>query len=296
VWGIHGNEMADRLSIFGSVPSICPTCLQRSVPYAASVVGATRVASLGYDVSENSRLCSRAVADSIERYTGDVGAELAYLNDGLAFGLPNGIGPEVSAMRDAGVDFISTCLDLNGMKTLAQELERQGMGDVVLYHPNTYNQQFVSDAGGVFEGDFVSVQFLPFEAEAEGTALADFVEWMDETGSEPSELAMVGWINADLAFQGLLAAGPDFTRESVVAATNALTDYDAGGLVVPVDWSRQHTPEVEGEPGTGPAQECTSLVRVVDGAFETVAPPATPWLCWSNESDDWSDPVPTSFG
>ena len=69
---------------------------------------------------------------------------MAYVNDNLAFGLPNGIGPEVTAMKDAGVDFVSTCIDLNGMKTLAQELQRQGMDDVVLYHPNTYNQQFVT--------------------------------------------------------------------------------------------------------------------------------------------------------
>jgi hypothetical protein len=30
------------------------------------------------------------------------------------------------------------------MKTLAQELQRQGMDDVVLYHPNTSNHDFVA--------------------------------------------------------------------------------------------------------------------------------------------------------
>ena len=77
-----------------------------------------------------------------------------YFNDELAFGLPNGVGPEVTAMKKAGVDFVATCIDLNGMKTLAQELDRQDMDDVVLFHPNTYDQAFVAEAGDLFEGDY----------------------------------------------------------------------------------------------------------------------------------------------
>lgn len=294
-WGIHAAEMANRQNVFGHIMPSCASCSGRVVPYAAQISGATRAASLGYGVSENSKVCSQAVAASIELYAADTGVELAYLNDGLDFGLPNGIGPEVTAMREEGVDFISTCLDLNGMKTLAQELQRQGMDDVVLYHPNTYDQAFVAAAGGVFDGDIVSVQFHPFEADPAGTALGDFLHWMEETGSVPTELAMAGWINADLAYEGLLAAGPELDREAVLAATNRITDYDAGGLINPIDWTRQHTPAVEGDPTNDYELECAALVRVVDGAFETVAPPETPWLCWSNETTAWSEPEPTSF-
>ena len=31
---------------------------------------------------------------------------------------------------------------------------------------------------------------------------------------------MDGWINADLAYEGLVAAGPDFDRQKVIDATN----------------------------------------------------------------------------
>ncbi|MEQ1786500.1 MAG: ABC transporter substrate-binding protein, partial [Acidimicrobiales bacterium] len=178
-WGIHSTEAANRTSIFPSIAIRCGDCTGRAVPYAVQEAGATKVAALGYGVSENSKVCTNTIADSIELYGDDVGAEVAYLNDELAYGLGGGIGPQVSEMKAAGVDFIATCIDLNGMKTLAQELERQGMGDVVLYHPNTYNQAFVEEAGDLFEGDFVSVQFLPFEADTEGTALADFLTWME---------------------------------------------------------------------------------------------------------------------
>lgn len=294
-WGIHATEAANRPHIFPSTVIRCADCTGRSVPWAAQEVGAKRGASIGYGISENSKVCTRTVAESYELYAEDTGVELAYTFDDLDYGLPNGIGPEVTAMKEAGVDFISTCIDLNGMKTLAQELERQGMGDVVLYHPNTYSQQFVADAGSLFEGDVIAVQFLPFEADAEGTALDDFLEWIVRQGAEPSELAMVGWLNASLAFEGLLAAGPEFDRDKVTAATNALTEFTAGGLLEPIDWSQAHTPYTQATRSVDTGRECTALVRVEDGELTTMAPPETPWLCWSQADLAWSEPEPTSF-
>jgi Periplasmic binding protein len=294
-WGIHATEAANRPHIFPSIAVRCGDCTGRSVPFAAKEAGASKVASIGYGISENSKVCTNAVAASVELYADDIGAEVVYTNDDLDYGLANGIAPEVTAMKKAGVDFISSCIDLNGMKTLAQELRRQGMDDVVLYHPNTYSQSFVTEAGDLFEGDFVSVQFRPFEADASGTALDDFLTWMDETGAELSELAMVGWLNASLAFEGLLAAGPDFDRDKVTAATNRLTDFTAGGLIEPVDWTEGHTPYTEATRDVDTGQECTALVRIVDGTFETVAPPDEPWLCWEGTDRSWSEPVPTNF-
>jgi Periplasmic binding protein len=295
-WGIHAAEAASRPHIFPSQPGLrCDQCTARAVPYAAQISGAQHAATLGYGATENSRVCAQTTADSIELYEDDTGVDVAYTNDNLAFGLPNGIGPEVTAMKDAGVDFVSTCIDLNGMKTLAQELQRQGMDDVVLYHPNTYNQQFVSEAGDLFEGDIVAVQFRPFEATSEGTALGDFQEWMDRQGDEPTELAMVGWINASLAFEGLLAAGPEFDREAVTAATNAMTTFDAGGILEPVNWSEAHSPYTQETRDQDSGGECTSLVKVEGGEFTTVAPPDTPWLCWSQTDLAWSEPEFTGF-
>lgn len=292
VWGIHGTEMAGRQSIFGHVGPLCIDCTGRTVPYTAQVLGATRVGSLGYGTSENSKVCAQNQADSLTMYADQTGAESVYLNDELDFGLPNGIAPEVTAMRDLGVDFIATCFDLNGAKTLAQELERQGMGDIPMLHPNTYNQEFVAAAGDLFEGDIVSTIARPLESDPTG-GLADYNEWIAETGGEPSDLSLAGWINADLAFEGLLAAGPEFDRASVLAATNQIDDFTADGMTPPIDWTNGHQPPTE-EARLGP-YECTSLVRVVGGAFEMVAPADEPFFCWDNQDRAWADPTPTSF-
>lgn len=293
-WGIHATEIVDRPAIFPSLAVRCSDCTRPVVSYAARDAGATRAASLGYGISENSKDCATSTADGIELYAEATGVELAYTNENLDYGLPNGIGPEVTAMKNAGVDFISTCMDLNGMKALAQELDRQGMSDVVLLHPNTYDQEFVAENAALFEGDYVNVQFRPFEADAGRSSLGAFEEWMEETGAEPTELAMVGWINATMAFDGLLAAGPELDQASVISATNSFADYTAGGLVVPTDWSKAHTPYTQAEPDLD-QRDCAALVRVEDGAFVTVTEPETPWLCWDPTVADWTEPEPTDF-
>ena len=295
-WSIHPQAAAGQPGIFGYTGVLCTACTNRTNLYVAQHVEATKVATLGYGISPNSKECANATAATFERYGSEVGAEVVYTNDDLGFGLPNGIGPEVTAMQDAGVDLVLGCLDLNGMKTLAQELERQGMGEVPMFHPNTYDEAFVAAAGDLFEGDVVNVSFRPFEAEAGDSLLEEFREWMDETGSEVTEIAMVGWINADLAYQGLVEAGPQFDRAAVIEATNELTDYTAGGLIAPIDWSRQHEPPTEDDPAThGSEQICTSLVQVVDGGFELIGEPDRPFLCWPGDTRAWTEPEATDF-
>jgi hypothetical protein len=297
IWNIHATEKAGRTGIFGSISAICGDCTQRAVPYLVGESGATRVAALGYGVSENSKVCASSLKESIELYADDIGgAEVVYFNDDLGFGLPNGIAPEVTAMKDAGVEFVTSCLDLNGMKTLGEELQRQEMDDVVMVHPNTYNQEFVMAAGDIFEGDFVTAQFLPFEADTGNELQATFMEFMTAQGKEPTELAMVGFINADEAFSALLAAGPDFDRQSAIDSFNKVSDYTAGGLIVPIDWTGTgHQPLVKGEPGPPGARQCAAPVQVVNGQFETVANPVTPFLCWDNSTLDWTEVESVAF-
>lgn len=295
VWGIHANEEANNKSIFPHMAVMCSTCTSRANSYLIKQAGATKIASLGYGVSPNSKVCADASRQSVEKYSSDIGgAHVVYFNDDVAFGMPNGIAPEVTAMKAAGVQFVLSCLDLNGMKTLALELQRQGMDNVVMIHPNTYNQTFVDAAGNVFEGDYVVPQFRPFEATANDSQ-AKFKDYIAKVGAEPTELAMVGWINAATAFDGLLAAGPDFNRQKVIDATNTFTAYTAGGLAAPIDWTRQHVPPTPGNPSEGSVQECFAPVKIVTGKFQTVGSADKPFICWSNQTDAWSEPTQQSF-
>ncbi|WP_426574680.1 ABC transporter substrate-binding protein [Aquihabitans sp. McL0605] len=296
VWGINGADSANRTHNFPSTIQRCASCPRPIYPYAAEKAGATKAAAIGYGTSENSKVCTNTIAESYDVYEKESGVKGVYTNDHLDFGLPNGIGPEVTAMKKAGVQFIATCIDLNGMKTLAQELDRQGMNDVVLFHQNTYDPDFVAQAGKLFEGDDVAVGFRPFEASAKGTAMEDFLTWMDKQGSTPTELAMTGWLNASLAFDGLLATGPKFDRQKVTDATNSFTDYTAGGLTEPTDWTTGHTTYTKDAPDSERSPtDCAALVKVKDAKFVAFDDPAKPWLCWKGGKKVDFEPTPTNF-
>ena len=65
-------------------------------------------------------------------------------------------------MKDAGVDFVTTCMDTNGVVTLAKEMEKQGL-DAAQYLPNGYDHEFLEEYGDLFEGSIVRTDFVPFE-------------------------------------------------------------------------------------------------------------------------------------
>ena len=170
------------------------------------------------------------------------------------------------------------------------------MSDVVLFHTNTYDQHFVKNAGDLFDGSIIQAEFRPFEADSGNSTLGTLKQWMAKEHKPVTEIALIGWINADEAYRGLQAAGHNFTRRSVIDATNKMTSDTAGGLVQPIDWSRQHQPPTEDDLAThGPKYDCTALVKVVHGNFVLVGDKAKPWICWPGETRAWSQPTMMNF-
>ena len=289
---------ADGVDSIFPYPGVnCGTSASRFHVYAAQLAGATKVGALGYGVSQASKDCVDAQVASFENWGADAGIELVYANNDLPYGLANGVGPEVTAMKSAGVDFVLTCLDQNGALTLDQELERQGMADVAVQLPQGYaDYGFVEANADVLEGDVLSMPYRPFEADSQGSDIERFTDWMEQTGSEITDHAIEGWLDADLAYQGVLAAGPQFDRSKVVEATNQFTDYTAGGMLAPVDWTRQHDAVTPDDPTTNDNEiECFAFVQVRSGAFEMLGDPAKPWVCWQTADQSWSPPTPMTF-
>ena len=73
-WNIHGADSVNRDAIFGNLVIGCPTCTVRGFPWIVSQAGASRVALLGYGITETSKVCARAFADSIEPSTAPIWA------------------------------------------------------------------------------------------------------------------------------------------------------------------------------------------------------------------------------
>jgi ABC-type branched-subunit amino acid transport system substrate-binding protein len=271
-------------------------CTRMDQAYVAASLGAEQAAALGYAV-ESSTACAESASDTIERYGDDIGTEVAYENTSLAFGLPNGLGPEVTAMKDAGVDVIFACFDQNGAKALGEELRRQGL-DIPFVQNESYDTEFIGANAEAYEGAIMTSTIRPAEAIQDGTDRELFEEWMGEIGAETRPgISAHGWVLARLAYEGIEAAGPGFDRASVIEATNAIEDYTAGGLLaVPWDIGRQHEIATDDDPdSTGWVPYCFVLLRIEDGAGTFLEPSSEeePSLCWESRGGPYAEPEPT---
>ncbi len=257
-------------NFFPQVGALCigANCPAMPFPYIVRRLGKQRVALLAYNVQQSAD-CLDLVKASFDKYPT---AKVVYATKSLSFGVTD-LSADVKKMVDANVDLVTTCMDQNGVLTLAREMRQQGL-NAIQYLPNGYDQQFVSKNAGFFEGSVVQVMEAPIETRPVFPALRDYITWMDKGGYTKTENAEVGWVNAAMFVHGLELAGPNFSRQKVTDALNRLTDYDAGGMIPPVNWTRQHT-EIHYRQG------CQAYLKVHNGAFVPMfGDPGKPFLCF----------------
>jgi branched-chain amino acid transport system substrate-binding protein len=270
-WNINaewGSEQAPGPpNLFGEKGSyLCFTCPGQPVPWLAKQVKAKKVGVLAYQ-SPQSADCAKGVQASFDKYPS---ADIAFLDTSLSFGV-NDLSTDVSRMKGAHVDLVVTCMDTNGTLTLAREMKKQGL-DVPQYLSDVYNHDFVEQNAPFFEGSYTATYFTPFEARPKPAGLKQFLRWTKRGGFAQNENSLAGWMNADLFYRGLQAAGPDFTRQKVVDAINSMTDYTAGGLVAGIDWTTAHRQD--------PPQGCVVVSKIEHGRFvPTFGEPGKPFRC-----------------
>jgi ABC-type branched-subunit amino acid transport system substrate-binding protein len=296
-WNINA-EWAGPKNFF---PNIGPICLEgcpllpHVLPTIVKSVGAHRVAVLGYAVPQ-SKSCVDGSIDTVEKFGPEVDAEVSFSDASLSFGQTD-YSAQVSQMKDKGVDFLVSCLDFNADFAVAKEMDRQAIRDqVVFYHPNMYNHDFVRKNAELLEGDIVLAQITAIEHQPAIPAAQEYLDYARANDVKITEMTMQGWIAARQFVDALKAAGPTFTWANLVNAWNQQTWYTAGGWVPPIDWTRQHTDPAEGDQYRSEF-ECANLVRVQKGEFVPyLAEPGKPWLCFDGHKlDVWQEPVHVSF-
>jgi hypothetical protein len=265
-WGSENNTPGPA-NLFGQAGSfICFTCANpRPEVWLPKKLGLEKVGILAYAVPQ-SQGCAEGLENSFDKFKT---AEVAFVDKSLAFGTPD-YSAQVAQMKEAGVDFVLSCIDGNAVVNLSREMQKQGL-DAVQMLPNMYNHELVSANAEVLDGHYLFTLFAPLEVKQKPQGLKLYNKWIKRTGGEKTENSIIGWINADLFVEGLKAAGPDFTREKVIDAINQITDYDAKGFLAGVDWTVAHE-----EP-----QQCFAMVKVVDGKFQSVfGAPGKPFQCY----------------
>jgi len=273
-WNINA-EFANAPNLFGEKGSFLDFANPGPLlPFIARESGASKIGVLAYNVPQSSD-CLGGVENTFERYGESAGAEVVFADASLAYGTTD-LSVQVQQMRDAGVDFVTTCMDNNGVTTLAREMQRQGL-DAPQYLPNGYDYDLVNEFGDLFEGSYVGTGFSPLEFEPQPSGIQDYLEWMDETGGTVGEISLAGWISAAQFVTGLRAAGPDFTRQKVIDGLNQLTDVDADAIIPGNDWTIAH--DQQG------AQVCTAVSTIENSEFvPAFTEEDKPFICFETDA------------
>ncbi|MGZ6930916.1 MAG: ABC transporter substrate-binding protein [Acidimicrobiia bacterium] len=269
-WNINADW--NKPNLFGNAGALCLGCEGVDLPWMAKELNKHTIGVLAYNV-DDSKKCAQGVQKSFDKFPS---AKIGFYTDSLSFGDVD-FSVEVSKMKDAGVDFITTCMDTNGVLNIAKEARKQGL-EAIQYLPNGYDQQFMKANGQFFEGSIVRVPFVPYEASPRPAGLDEYLKWMTKQGDTPNEYTTYGWINAAMLDEGLKAAGPNFTQAKVVAALNKMKADTAGGMIPPIDWTTQHTE-------TRPPTSCAAFVKVVNKKFVlTFVPKGKVFVCFPRDA------------
>lgn len=272
----QGDAENPRSNLFGQNGSyLCFDCGSPMVPFAAKQAGRKRIGVLAYSAPQSAE-CAKGIQAGVERYGKDAGQTVAFADSSLAYGTTD-LSVQVQKMKDAKVDMVTTCMDQQGVVTLAKELKKQGL-DAIQFLPNGYDQDLLTEFGDLFEGSYLYPGMAPLETRPQPPAMKEMLAQFEKSGVEPTENAIIGWLNADLFVTGLRKAGDDLSRQGVIDAINSIPDYNAGGLIPPVDWSTAHDQRAS----TG----CFAYLQIKDSKFVPVwGKPGKPFVCFDFNSD-----------
>jgi branched-chain amino acid transport system substrate-binding protein len=279
IWNID-PEMAstptsDHSNVFGTNPAICFDCPGPLNPWLAEKSGFTKVGILAYGVSAESKLCASGTRDSYAKYTNGK-VKVAFFDDTLPFAAD--LTADVANMKDAGVQYVNTCMDTNEVLKLQREMQKQGL-HAVQNLPNAYDHDFARQNGALFEGNFIEPLYVPWETSPQSPATKAYLAGIKAVTNDPVELTEFGWIDAMQFVDGLKGAGPEFTQQKVIDYLNAQKAYSAQGLIPPIDWSTGHIDPMK-HPAVRLAEQCQPVMQIKGGKFVLYDTPADkPFTC-----------------
>ena len=175
----------------------------------------------------------------------------------------------VQKMQQAGSNFVLTCMQSSDNITLARDIQQYGLKVHQLWLSG-YDQTLLNQYSSLMQGVYFNVNGnVPFQA---ATAFPGSYPGMQQYLAamktyEPkfvySDQAIQGWQSGALLAAGVAKAGTNLTPQNIITQTNLITNFTAGGISAPVDWTKLHTTQ------TYPT--CSAFVKVKGSQFVPVA-------------------------
>jgi len=245
----HNGSNLDTTTMFGTDANL------------VHQIGGHSVAVLAYGITESKAGCQLSV-NSLEHF----GVPVSYQDLAISFGAD--LSPDALQIKAHHADVVLSCLDLSGNIALSRVLQQNGIGSIRQVWFSGYDRDQLAAYPALMNGVYLLVEHVPFEADAAYPGvypgMHQYLQTMQryEPSATYDEVALDGWLNADLFVTGLRAAGPHPTQAKVVAAINKITDYNGGGLIPPVDWTVAHF--------KSPPPSCEAFVQAEQGRFKPV--------------------------
>ena len=223
------------LNMFGYGQSTSPLPGGEAVTRDAQFMknhGGTRVAVLAGGAP-----ASVTFAQNLIKTLGPLGLTLAYQNLNEPLGQTD-FSYDAEAMKAAGVDALDTGLDPTANVNVFQAAEKAGVTFKAALLPAGYDARLAGAYGKVLEGAYVGIDWRPFELPV--PAHKEFEDALHAVAPDefPGQLAMVGWLSANLFILGLQKAGPSCpTRAAFIQNLRMVKGYTADGLLPSTDFS-----------------------------------------------------------
>jgi ABC-type branched-subunit amino acid transport system substrate-binding protein len=202
------------------------------IAYLVNKVKAKSVAVLAYGVAASASACQ---ADAKGLAAG--GIKVSYTD----FKIPypgTTVATDVQRMKQAGADFVLSCMDVQGNVTMARAIKQYGLKATQFWLSGN-DQSTLDQNESLMQGTYFYVAHVPFLAPQNlypglKLYLAQMKKYEPKYATD--EVAIQGWESAALFVQGVKMAGNNLTQANVIKMTNTLTAYNAGGLTTPTNW------------------------------------------------------------
>jgi ABC-type branched-subunit amino acid transport system substrate-binding protein len=191
------------------------------------------IALVAYGVAASANACQAA-----ETALKAEGYDVSYVD--LKIGYPGTtVATDVQRMRQAGSNFVLSCMDVQGNVNMARAIQQYGLKATQLWL-NGNDVPTLQANKSLMQGVYFATYHVPFTAPTHlYSGLTLYLQEMKkyEPNYVYNELAIQGWESAALFVQGVKAAGNNLTWANVIKQTNEITSFTAGDLTAPVNWA-----------------------------------------------------------
>ncbi|MET0627634.1 MAG: ABC transporter substrate-binding protein [Acidimicrobiia bacterium] len=258
-YGEPGNE--DLISLSGNAAPVYGVSYTGLLDVLHDKLKVKSIAALAYKISAS----STASAQNLMKYAApEAGVKAGYLNTTLDFGTTD-VGPQVLAMKEAGVDAVYLPMVASSNFAVLQSAAQNNLKFKAAVLLTGYGQDLLDQPVAATLGPEVLLVTGSKPVELKDKATKQFQADLAKYGDLPKDKVpdfghYTGYRICKLTVAGLEAAGKDLTRRGFIDATKAMGTWNDGLSCQPIDVSAENF-------GKPPATSCGWYVQVKDGKY-----------------------------